>query len=405
MATKKTLDDLLSEEGDSELLRVKPKAAKASDADARARAQFEEINVFVDRNGFAPGQGPEGRKIGVMERSYQARLRAYAEDPSLRAAVSSLDRHGLLASAEDKPPPASLDDILASGDPLLDDPNEGIFDLVHAKAAPAKPEMVSERVPCKDFDQFKPIFDKAASELASGVRRSMRFANEQEIEAGGFFILNGVMVYVAEVRDPHVRNGKRNARLRLIFDNGTEGQNLLRSLATELYKDPNGRRISDPNPGPLFGSQPTSETRTESPQDRITGLIYVVRSLSSLPEIARLDGNLFKIGFTTGTLEARLRGAEDDPTFLMAPVKPVMSYQAVNLNANAFERLVHHFFGEARLDIEVKDRFGKAIKPREWFLLPLPIIEQAIPLIVDGSILRYRYDHRACAIVEAASKT
>ncbi len=399
MAAKKTLDELLSEEGDSELLRVKPKASKASDADARARAQFEEINVFVDRNGFAPGQGPEGRKIGVMERSYQARLRAYAEDPTLRAAVVSLDRHGLLATFEDKPPPASLDDILDSGDPLLDDPNEGIFDLVHAKAAPAKPEMVSERVPCKDFDQFKPIFDKAASELTSGVRRSMRFANEQEIEAGSFFILNGVMVYVAEVRDPHVRNGKRNARLRLIFDNGTEGQNLLRSLATELYKDPNGRRISDPNPGPLFGSAPIAQTQAKSPQDRVTGLIYVVRSLSTLPEIARLDGSLFKIGFTTGSLEARLRGAEEDPTFLMAPVKPVMSYQAVNLNANAFERLVHHFFDHARLDIEIQDRFGRAVKPREWFLLPLSVIEQAIPLIVDGTILRYRYDHRSCAIV------
>ncbi|MFX8215234.1 GIY-YIG nuclease family protein, partial [Acinetobacter baumannii] len=78
---------------------------------------------------------------------------------------------------------------------------------------------------------------------------------EQEIEAGGFFILNGVMVYVAEVRDPHIRNGKRNARLRLIFDNGTEGQNLLRYLATQLYKHPNGRRISDPNAGPLFGAE------------------------------------------------------------------------------------------------------------------------------------------------------
>lgn len=399
MATKKTLDELLSEEGDSELLRVKLKPGRAPDKDERARAQFEEINVFVDRHGFAPGQGPEARKIGVMERTYQARLRAYAEDPALRSAVSGMDRHALLPKGAEPSAPASLDELLASGDPLLDDPNDGIFDLVHAKAAPAKPEMVSERVPCKDFDQFRPIFDKAAAELASGVRRSLRFANEQEIEAGGFFILNGVMVYVAEVRDPHVRNGKRNARLRLIFDNGTEGQNLLRSLATELYKDPNGRRLSDPNPGPLFGTAPLVQIQRDSLEDRVTGIIYVVRSLSLLPEIARLDGNLFKIGFTTGALEARLRSAHEDPTFLMAPVKPVMSYQAVNLNANAFERLVHHFFDRARLDIEIKDRFGKVTKPREWFLLPLQVIEQAIPLIVDGSILGYRYDHRACAII------
>ncbi|MCK6393070.1 GIY-YIG nuclease family protein [Zoogloea sp.] len=401
MAAKKTLDELLSEEADSELLNVKPRQAKAIDTAARARAQFEEINAFVERNGFAPGKGGESRKVGVMERSLQARLRAYQDNPELAATLGEIDRHGLLSAAP-KPEPKSLDELLDSDDPLLIDPNGGLFELRHAKGSPARPDMVSEREPCADFETFKPLFDKAAAELSSGVRRSVQFANEQEIEAGGFFILNGVMVYVAEVRDPHIRNGKRNARLRLIFDNGTEGQNLLRSLATQLYKDPNGRRISDPNAGPLFGSEKSVEVQPAQGQDRVTGVIYVVKSLSKLPEIARLDGSLFKIGFTTGNLETRLRGVEDDPTFLMAPVKPVMSYQAINLNANAFERLVHHFFGEARLDIEVKDRFGKAIKPREWFLLPLPIIEQAIPLIVDGSILRYRYDHRACAIVEAS---
>lgn len=399
MASRKTLEELLSEEADSELLNVKPRQAKVLDASARARAQFEEINVFIDRNGFAPGGGPDGRKLGVMERSLQARLRAYLENPELAGALAEIDRHGLLTYTGAKTDPESLDELLDSDDPLLNDPNDAIFEIRHVKGTPARPDMVSEREPCRDFDKFKPLFDKAAAELASGARKSMLFANEQEIEAGGFFILNGVMVYVAEVRDPHVRNGKRNARLRLIFDNGTEGQNLLRSLATQLYKDPNGRRISDPNAGPLFGNERSVEVVPVQAQDRVTGLIYVVKSLSTLPEIARLDGSLFKIGFTTGTLETRLRGVQDDPTFLMAPVKPVMTYQAINLNANAFERLVHHFFGDARLDIEVKDRFGKAIKPREWFLLPLSIIEQAVPLIIDGSILRYRYDHRACAIV------
>ena len=404
MATKKTLDELLAEESGSELLNVKPKQVKPLDAFARARGQFEEINVFVDRNGFAPGQGPEGRKTGVMERSYQARLRAYIENPDLTAELASMDRHGLLTAAS-KPELASLDEIFAEGDPLLDDPNEDIFALRHTRGAPARPDMVAERKPCRDFEKFKPLFDKVATELASGVRRTMRFANEQEIEAGGFFILNGVMVYVAEVRDPHIRNGKRNARLRLIFDNGTESQNLLRSMSAVLYKDPNGRRISDPHAGPLFGSPPTVAIQPPQAQDCVTGLIYVVKSLSKSPDIARLDGNLFKIGFTTGPLELRLKGVEDDPTFLMAPVKPVMSYQAINLNANAFERLVHHFFGEARLDIEITDRFGKVIKPREWFLLPLQVIEQAIPLMVDGSILRYRYDHRSCTIVEVASNS
>lgn len=397
MATKKTLDELFDED-DSGLLDVKAKSSGIGTDESRVRQAFEEINVFVDRLGFAPGQGPKDRRIGISERALQTRLRTYLDSPVLAQALSDLDRHGLLKVAVVHQP-ASLDELLESGDDLLDDPNEDIFTMKIARAAPAKPELVSERARCLDFEKFRPLFDKAAAQLASGERKSMKFAKEQEIAAGGFFILNGLMVYVAEVRDPHIRNGKRNARLRLIFDNGTEGNNLLRSLATELYKDPNGRRLSDPHAGPLFGQGGAELVRVAAPQDRITGCIYVVKSLSAQPDIARLDGQLFKIGFTTGSLEDRIRSAPDDPTFLMAPVRPVLSYEAINLNANKFENIVHRFFAESRLDIEIKDRFGKPIRPREWFLLPLPIIEQAVPMIIDGSILRHRYDHRACEIV------
>lgn len=401
MATKKTLEELLAEQDDSGLLDVKPRASIAVSEDARILQAFEEINGFFDRMGFAPGQGPKERRIGVSERTLQSRLRAYLDNPELAQTLRPYDRNGMLAAAAPVAPvaPASLAELLDSDDDLLVDPNESIFEMRIAKSPTAKPDMVSERVPCADFENFKPLFDKAAAELASGERKSMKFANEQEIEAGGFFILNGVTVYVAEVRDPHIRNGKRNARLRLIFENGTEGQNLLRSLATELYKDPNGRRLSDPHIGPLFGPSAIDLVSVAAPKDRVTGCIYVVRSLSPLPDIARLDGQLFKIGFTTGTLEDRIRGAADDPTFLLAPARPVRSFEAINLNANKFENILHRLFAEARLDIEIMDRFGKPFRPREWFLLPLSIIEQAIPMILDGSIVRHRYDHRACAIV------
>ena len=397
MATKKTLEELLAEEDDSGLLDVKPRSSMAMSEDARIVQAFEEINVFFDRMGFAPGQGPKERKIGVSERALQSRMKAYSDNPALVETLRPYDRNSMLAAAVPTAP-ATLDELLGSDDDLLTDPNESIFEMRIAKSPTAKPDMVSERVPCADFEKFKPLFDKAAAELASGERKSMKFANEQEIEAGGFFILNGVTVYVAEVRDPQIRNGKRNARLRLIFENGTEGQNLLRSLATELYKDPNGRRLSDPHAGPLFGPSNTELVSVAAPKDRVTGCIYVVRSLSPLPDIARLDGQLYKIGFTTGMLEDRVRGAADDPTFLMAPVRPVRSFEAINLNANKFENILHRLFADARLDIEIMDRFGKPFRPREWFLLPLPVIEQAIPMILDGSIVRYRYDHRSCSI-------
>jgi hypothetical protein len=394
---KKSLDDLLADDDGSGLLDVKPRAAAATDA-TRIIQAFEEICVFMDRHGHAPGEDDKDRRITVGERTLQTRLKTYRESPEIAAALAGADRHGLLVGAH-AAEPATLDDILDEDDDLLDDPNNGLFKFRHARPAAARPDKISERVVCRDFEKFRPLFDRVAAELASGVRRSMKFANEQEIEAGGFFILNGVTVYVAEVNDPHVRNGKRNARLRLIFENGTEGQNLLRSLATELYKDPLGRRLSDPYAGPLFDPTPTTET-VAAPTNRITGCIYIVRSLSPQSEIAKLDGQLFKIGFTTGSLEDRLRGAKDDPTFLLAPARPVRSYDAINLNANKFENLMHRFFAQARLDIEIPDRFGKPFRPREWFLLPLPVIEQAISMLLDGSIVRHRYDHRSCAIVK-----
>lgn len=395
---RQTLDELLAENDDLELLDVKPHAVNTSTDSIRIQQAFDEINVFVDRQGFVPGEGPADKRASVNERTLQTRLKTYRENPNIVEQLESLDRHGLLNVAAEPPPPASLDELLDLDDELLTDPNEDIFTFRHVRPPPARPDKISERIACKEFEQFKPLFDQAIADLRSGVRRSMKFANEQEIEAGGLFILNGVMVYVAEVNDPHIRNGKRNARLRLIFENGTEGQNLLRSLATELYKDPAGRRLSDPNAGPLFDATPTTSTEA-APNDRITGCIYVVRSLSPLPDIARLDGQLFKVGFTTGSLEDRIRSAKDDPTFLMAPVHPVRAYDAINLNANKFEHLMHRFFADARLNIEIKDRFGKPFRPREWFLLPLPVIEMAIAMLLDGSIVRHRYDHRACAIV------
>ncbi len=400
---RQTLDELLAESDDMGLLNVKPHAVNTSTEAVRIQQAFEEINVFVDRHHCSPGEGHAGQKISVSERSLRMRLNTYRENQHIAEQLKEYDRHGLLTIQPTLAAPTSLNDILELDDDLLSDPNDDIFTFRHARPAAARPDKISERKRCDDFEQFKPLFEQVITELATGVRKSMKFAQEQEIEAGGFFILNGVMVYVAEVNDPHVRNGKKNARLRLIFENGTEGQNLLRSLATELYKDPLGRRISDPNAGPLFNPIPTTVT-VVGPRERITGCIYVVRSLSPLPEIARLDGQLFKIGFTTGAFEDRIRGAKDDPTFLMAPVHPVRTYDAINLNANKFENLVHRFFAEARLDIEITDRFGKPFRPREWFLLPLTVIEQAVVILLDGSIVRFRYDAKTCAIVPTASR-
>jgi hypothetical protein len=385
MARRPTLEEILSD--DSDLLDVKASASSATTEGQRVIDSLNEINRFVDRFKRRPG---ETDKPSVSERGLRIKLNGLLNDASLRAVLLPYDRHGLLP-AEACAAPKSLDDILDDDD-LLSTQQDDIFDLVHVRPSTAKPDEIAERQVCAEFGKFKPLFDQCVRDLSEGKRTAIPFANEQEIEAGEFFILNGVMVYVAEVGETHIRNGKKNARLRLIFDNGTEGNNLLRSLATELYKDSNGRRVTSTNMGPLFEDKPQEG-------DTQTGMIYVVKSLSTDPEIRKLDGLLHKIGFTAGKMEVRIQSAKDDPTFLMAGVHPVATYTLYNIDRVKLEHLLHTFFAEARLNIEIADRFGKRIKPREWFLLPPEVISEAVSRLKDGSIVNYRYDAVNATIV------
>lgn len=384
---KMTLDDILAD--DDDLLDVKPSNNQVSTEDQRILNSFEEINSFIDKHGRKPA---ETDKPSVSERGLKMKLSGILGNAAIHEALSSHDRHDLLPT-EAIAAPQSLDDILDLDDDILSTPQDGIFVMVHARPSTARPDRVSERKPCEDFENFKPLFDGCLKEINAGTRRTMKFAKEQEIDAGEFFILNGVMVYVAEVGETHIRNGKKNARLRLIFDNGTEGNNLLRSLATELYKDANGRRVSNPNAGTLF------DAKIED-SDMQTGLLYVVQSLSSDPEITKYDGMLHKIGFTAGKMEVRIQNAKDDPTFLMAQVHPVATYTLYNINKVKLEHLLHNFFADARLDIEITDRFGKKVRPREWFLLPAEVIAEAVSKLEDGSIIDYEFDLDRSLIVE-----
>lgn len=384
---KMTLDDILAD--DDDLLDVKPSNNQVSTEDQRILNSFEEINSFIDKHGRKPA---ETDKPTVSERGLKMKLSGILGNAAIHEALSSYDRHDLLPT-EAIAAPQSLDEILDLDDDILSTPQDDIFVMVHARPSAARPDRVSERKPCEDFENFKPLFDECLKKINAGTRRTMKFAKEQEIDAGEFFILNGVMVYVAEVGETHIRNGKKNARLRLIFDNGTEGNNLLRSLATELYKDANGRRVTSADAGPLF------DAKIED-GDTQTGMLYVVKSLSSDPEITKYNGMLHKIGFTAGKMEVRIQNAKDDPTFLMAQVHPVATYTLYNINKVKLEHLLHNFFADARLNIEITDRFGKKVRPREWFLLPVEIIAEAVSRLEDGSIIDYEFDLDSGLIVE-----
>jgi hypothetical protein len=188
--------------------------------------------------------------------------------------------------------------------------------------------------------------------------------------------------------------GRTDARLRVIFDNGTESNLLMRSLQRALHKDEAGRRITDPMAGPLFAGG-------NEEGDLASGIVYVLRSKSDDPYVAEHRNVLHKIGVTGGDVARRLANARLDPTFLMADVEIVATYELFNIGRAKLENLIHRIFGAARLDIDIKDRFGQPVTPREWFLVPLFVVDEAIERIKDGTIADYRYDPKTASLLRA----
>lgn len=121
----------------------------------------------------------------------------------------------------------------------------------------------------------------------------------------------------------------------------------------------------------------------------VDGTIYALRSLSTAPAIVQNRNLIHKIGVTTGRVETRIAAAKDDPTYLLAEVEVVASYDLKGIHPVKLENLLHRIFSRAQLDIEIPDRFGKPVRPREWFLVPLSEIDRAIDLIKKVERLTY----------------
>ncbi|MDR3530628.1 MAG: GIY-YIG nuclease family protein [Rhodopila sp.] len=362
----------------------------------RVIAGFEEIQNFVEKHGRTPQHG-EDRDI--FERLYAVRLDRLRAQPECRSLLLPMDRQGLLASAPVAPDAAEDemdDDALraALGEMMGAD---DITQLRHVRTNVEKrvAEEIANREPCEDFQHFRPLFEQVQAELSSGLRQTKAFERKSEIAPGRFYILGGQKAYVAAMEEPFVNeHGYTDARLRVIFDNGTESNLLMRSLQRALQKDPAGRRILDPVAGPLFADH-------SEDGDEASGTIYVLRSRSDLPEIAAHRDVLHKIGVTGGSVEQRIANASLDPTFLMAEVEVVATYKLFNISRTKLENLIHRVFAPARLDVEIKDRFGQAIVPREWFLVPLSAIDEAVKRIKDGTIAEFVYDPGRAQLIQA----
>lgn len=387
-------DDALLDE-----LGILPVAETVSVHTARQEriiAGFEDIQRFFAEHGRRPRHGETG---DIFERLYAVRLDRLRAQEDCRALLEPLDHQGLLreeqAGVHEDPDDLDDDALLAE---LGVGRSGGLTDLRHVRAAADRkaPEVVADRKPCDDFDAFSPLFNQVQAELDTGLRQTRRFERKAEIEPGRFYILGGQKAYVAAAGEPFINDqGTKDARLRVVFDNGTESNLLLRSFQKALQQDPAGRRIVEPDIGPLFAPE-------RADGDLASGTIYVARSKSDHPEITARRDVLHKIGVTGGDVARRVANARVDPTFLMADVEVVATYELFNVNRARLENLIHRIFDPVRLDIGIKDRFGQDVNPREWFCVPMFVIDEAIGKIRDGSITGFVYDPSAARLVRAA---
>lgn len=363
----------------------------------RIIAGFEDILRFYEKHGRAPLHGEHN---DIFERLYAVRLDRLRRLPEAHKLLTPMDTHGLLgdAVAEIEPEVEALDDDALLAGLGVDTPHEGdITVLKHVRTDKERQaaERIASRSVCEDFDRFKPLFERVERELESGVRKAIKFGRDTSVSQGDFFVLGGQLVYVAEKGEEFkAPNGGTDARLRVIYSNGTESDLLLWSLQRALYKDEAGRRLTGVDEGPLFGGE-MEDGDVES------GTIYVLRSLSENSYVAEHRDLIHKIGVTGGKVETRIANAEHDATYLLAGVEVVATYKLSGINRVKLENLLHRVFAPAQLNLTIQDRFGQPVKPREWFLVPLSAVDEAVDRIRDGSIAGMVYDPKTAALTTA----
>lgn len=386
---KKTLQDIFDEADEFGLLNIKPSASPARNEDERLVSSFQEINDFYEKHKRTPQEGK-----GIQEHTLYARLKSIRDNAAKAEILRGYDTFHLLG-AEAKTF-ETLDDILDDDDwDILADDTEGLFEFKHIKRPDerAETDFVAQRKPCKDFDKYEHRFKEVQKDLRERQRQLMGFKQEN-LRAGDFYVHNGILLYLENVDYKEevqaFKSGSRtrkDGRTRVIFENGTESNMLYRSLYKALLL--NGKAVTR-------NENEVAESLVENyhnitKEDKAAGYIYILKSKSDKPAIKAIQ-NLYKIGFSTTSVEERIKNAAQQTTYLMADVDIKATYKCYNMSPQRFEQLIHTFFGKACLNVDVFDNRGQRYAPREWFIVPLGVIDQAIDLIVSGKIVDYWYD-------------
>ncbi len=367
----------------------------------RIIAGFEDIQRFVDEHGRRPQHGEDH---DIFERVYAVRLDRLRAQSDCRELLAPLDRQGLLAGGV-SPFPAEATGMdadalfaeLGGDSDIADIADIATLRHVRSSAEKREAEEIANRAPCSDFAEFKSLFEGVKRDLDNGTRRTMPLQEKRldAIKHGQWFVIGGQVAYVAEDSGSfETEYDRRDSRLRVIYDNGTESNVLARSLQRALHRDPASRIVTEPIAGPLF-----AETTEEG--DVKTGTIYVLRSKSDNAFVAEHRNVLHKIGVTGTDLKQRVANAENDPTFLMAGVDVIAQYKLYNVDRVKLENVIHRVFAPAQIDVAIMDRFGKPVQPREWFLVPEFAVAEAVERIKNGTITDYIYDPQQARLVLA----
>lgn len=394
MAKKKlTIDDIFDDD-DFGLLDSKAKASTVKSDEDRLIDSFEEINAFFDKNQREPN------KSSMSEYGLMAKLKNFRENEAQKKILKPFDRHNLLGYVEMEK--QTIDDILNEDDELglLDsDEDLDIFKFKHTPKPEdrAEGDFVAQRKPIKEkeFEKYEAMFIKVHKEIKEGKRKILPFKDvEKHLKVGQFYILDGILLLLenanfkrdeGDLKESTLK--RKDGRTRIIFENGTLSNMLYRSLSKSLYN--NGKMVTNTYENTeqdLFVN-----TGLVEEEDVPSGWIYVLKSKSTKTEIANIK-DLYKIGFASNSVDDRIKNAKNEATYLFAEVQKVATYKVYNRNADKLEGLLHRFFANACLDIDLFNEKGQRLNPREWFVVPFEVIEETIQLILNESIVHYEYD-------------
>lgn len=401
MSDKKlTIDDILNDDTFG-ILDAKAKATQVKTDEDRLIDEFEEINVFLDSNHREPSQG------SMSEYSLMARLKKVRNDDNIKKILKPFDRHNLLGCVEINTP--TLDNVLNDNSGILDTSDDlSIFKYRHIPKEEdrAKTDFMAKRKPLGDreFAPYEKMFHKVHQEIKDGKRKIIEFKNvDNELEAGRFYFIDGVMIYLESTevsrKNSNLRSSminRKDGRTRTIFENGTVSNMYYRSVSKAIYNG-GAKMVSELDRAEQLDAFDTTEKIND--EDKCSGWIYILKSKSQRPEIKDIK-NLYKIGFSSTPVKERIKNAKNEAAYLYDDVAIVETYQIYNLNAKKFEQLTHRVFASACLDIEFDTKDNLRANPREWFVVPKNVIEEAIQLIVSGEIVNYRFDAKLQRLIQ-----